>query len=509
MIRKRKRQLLIWSYPAGAVTRIVDQARLDYPDLQWTLENAPRLNYNLDPLVQALRKPVTPIALFPIPFRLLPQLTERGWLQPLEGALSKDEWAHYDPVALELSGVKEHQYCLPDDVRPYALMIRKQTLEKAGLKPPTTWEALLDQVKYFARRRRGPVLGVAFGGYNPTLAFILSLLGSNGLDPRKGIGTLVQNEADTLGEAYEFVRELFHAGNVVDIRKSRHLRKGRLISRGREDAFYSGKMPFLFRSPSDVVRKPPEVQRDLALLHFPLGPSANRPCIVVHGNGWAIPHNTANLDLALDFLRAIGTPEITLENEMAGGAAFVALRSLWSNGSLLRRKPIYREARRLLGVKKAMLVEPKPEYLQLMDVFQDAIREDLPAEGWLERLAPAAPPPDSSHLHPAVASALRHIETHVEKITSIRQVAEAVRVNPNYLNTLFQQEIHSSCWAYIKKKRMERAKALLANPTLSIKEIAFRLKYAGVSSFSQVFTSHFKVCPRAMRTEVLSRLQGS
>jgi len=56
---------------------------------------------------------------------------------------------------------------------------------------------------------------------------------------------------------------------------------------------------------------------------------------------------------------------------------------------------------------------------------------------------------------------------------------------------------------YILQRRVERAKALLRNPALSISEITFRCGYAEQSSFTRAFQKVTGAAPASYRNSVV------
>lgn len=66
---------------------------------------------------------------------------------------------------------------------------------------------------------------------------------------------------------------------------------------------------------------------------------------------------------------------------------------------------------------------------------------------------------------------------------SIRQIARAVWLSPNYFGAIFKRHVGMSCLSYIKKLRMEFAAGLLLQSPLTVAEIAEKSGYPNISYF--------------------------
>jgi len=83
-----------------------------------------------------------------------------------------------------------------------------------------------------------------------------------------------------------------------------------------------------------------------------------------------------------------------------------------------------------------------------------------------------------------------------------------VQRNTDYLNRLFQRELQQSCRTYLARRRIERARELLSDLTLSIKEIAVQVGAGSAASFNHMCQRHWRCSPAQMRKRELARIQG-
>ena len=79
------------------------------------------------------------------------------------------------------------------------------------------------------------------------------------------------------------------------------------------------------------------------------------------------------------------------------------------------------------------------------------------------------------------------METHLAENISLNVLADLVRLSPYHFLRSFKQSFGEPPYRYWTGRRIERAKASLANPRASITEIAFDVGFSGTSAFSATF----------------------
>ena len=105
---------------------------------------------------------------------------------------------------------------------------------------------------------------------------------------------------------------------------------------------------------------------------------------------------------------------------------------------------------------------------------------------------PAAPRALSGHAkRRAIEAAAEIYRREIADPPSIEQLALRVGLNRNELTAGFRQVHGLTPHAYAHMHRMERARELLGEGTLSISEVARRVGYEGYSSFARAFHAHF------------------
>jgi AraC family transcriptional regulator len=80
-----------------------------------------------------------------------------------------------------------------------------------------------------------------------------------------------------------------------------------------------------------------------------------------------------------------------------------------------------------------------------------------------------------------------YIETHLGDRISLSALAAIARLSPYHFARAFKQSFGMPPHRYHTARRIERAKAVLARPTLSITEIAMELGFGDTSSFTTTF----------------------
>lgn len=95
-----------------------------------------------------------------------------------------------------------------------------------------------------------------------------------------------------------------------------------------------------------------------------------------------------------------------------------------------------------------------------------------------------------------IVRALRYIQQNVYKKLTLKEIARAIDLNPNYLSNRFKEEVGTSITDYIRTAKMEEAQRLLQDSLYSIVEIAEILGYCNASYFAKVYRQVYGHSPR-------------
>lgn len=86
-----------------------------------------------------------------------------------------------------------------------------------------------------------------------------------------------------------------------------------------------------------------------------------------------------------------------------------------------------------------------------------------------------------------IPTVLAYIDEHLGEDLNRNSFAEVVYLNPNYLARLFKTHTGVSLGNYLMKRRVDRAKDLLAYTTVPINSVALQVGYDNFSYFARVF----------------------
>ncbi|MES5820720.1 AraC family transcriptional regulator [Streptomyces sp. RG80] len=105
----------------------------------------------------------------------------------------------------------------------------------------------------------------------------------------------------------------------------------------------------------------------------------------------------------------------------------------------------------------------------------------------------------TSPRHPALQTAMTHIEEHLAGPLSIPAVARAAGVSHTHLTRLFRDDTGHTVVGYIRHRRMERARHLLIASTLAIPAIAAAVGIGDLQAFNKTCRRELGASPRAVR----------
>jgi AraC family transcriptional regulator len=95
--------------------------------------------------------------------------------------------------------------------------------------------------------------------------------------------------------------------------------------------------------------------------------------------------------------------------------------------------------------------------------------------------------------------ATEYINENLEKDLTLSEIAASVGMSPYHFARAFKQASGLPPHQYIIKRRIEKAKRLLAQTDLAIAEIAYRVGFSSQSHFTTLFRKHVGTTPKAYR----------
>ena len=101
--------------------------------------------------------------------------------------------------------------------------------------------------------------------------------------------------------------------------------------------------------------------------------------------------------------------------------------------------------------------------------------------------------------NPIFNELLKYLDEHFAEKLTLEQIAEKFGFSKNYICQLFKKHFDTTFSIYITKKRMTRAKEMLTDKTLSVKEIAFDLGYTDYHHFYRTYKNYYGYSPKENR----------
>lgn len=110
---------------------------------------------------------------------------------------------------------------------------------------------------------------------------------------------------------------------------------------------------------------------------------------------------------------------------------------------------------------------------------------------------------DSADSH--VRRMVEYIDTHfMDPDLSVAKVSEWVHLSPIYTGALFKKSLGKSVVTYIHEVRVEEAKRLLMDDSISVKEVSIRTGYVAPDYFTRLFSKAVGVTPSKYKSIMLS-----
>ena len=142
------------------------------------------------------------------------------------------------------------------------------------------------------------------------------------------------------------------------------------------------------------------------------------------------------------------------------------------------------------------------------NLMADGLAQMLVAQ-LLRRATPGAPPKaagtwpialDGSVSATAQINRARdYIEAHLAGSLSVAQIAAEAATSPGHFSRVFKAATGEPVWAYVQRRRCERARELLEHTSQSIAGIAYACGFSSQAHFTHCFRQAFGVTPGALR----------
>ncbi|WP_400246153.1 response regulator [Niallia sp. JL1B1071] len=107
----------------------------------------------------------------------------------------------------------------------------------------------------------------------------------------------------------------------------------------------------------------------------------------------------------------------------------------------------------------------------------------------------------SNGIRALLLQAKDYMDKNYYKTISLEEVAEQIGISSYYLSKLFKERFQVTFIDYLTKTRLEKAKELLLDPNVPLKEIALNIGYKDPNYFSRVFKKETGMSPSEYRTK--------
>lgn len=101
--------------------------------------------------------------------------------------------------------------------------------------------------------------------------------------------------------------------------------------------------------------------------------------------------------------------------------------------------------------------------------------------------------------HQAVTQIMEYLKNHYQQPLSLEALSHLVGYTPQYLSSLFSDEVGMSIQLFLQRMRIEEACQLLASTNLSTAEISSAVGYQDIRHFAKIFKKYENVSPREFR----------
>lgn len=105
-----------------------------------------------------------------------------------------------------------------------------------------------------------------------------------------------------------------------------------------------------------------------------------------------------------------------------------------------------------------------------------------------------------------ISDSIDYIYNHLHTRITVAILADHVGLSPAYLSRLFKAETGMPVNEYIRYKKLETAKSMLAYSDYSVSNISSILAFPSHSYFTEIFRKAFKLTPTQYRSENYKRL---
>jgi AraC family transcriptional regulator len=198
------------------------------------------------------------------------------------------------------------------------------------------------------------------------------------------------------------------------------------------------------------------------------------------------PSDFLHIYLSAEYVAQCPDPALAMRTQQAHHACFPFMRD-----SVIRQ---------LMHVLVEALDSPDPASRACVD----AVARAIAARALGIALQPAHPGQPEPGRTPALESwrlqrTIAFIDNHLDQPISLQQLAHAVGLSPTYFAARFRAAVGASPRLFVMRRRIERAKVLLASTQMSMIDVALNVGFRTQSHFTTVFGRQEGATPHQWR----------
>lgn len=95
-----------------------------------------------------------------------------------------------------------------------------------------------------------------------------------------------------------------------------------------------------------------------------------------------------------------------------------------------------------------------------------------------------------------------YIDDNLNRPLDLKELSEVFHFSRNYIIDLFRKYFGYTPYVYYEKQRMDTAKELLINTSMSVRDVASRLGFDNQNYFSKCFKKQFDIAPSHFRKKI-------
>ncbi|MCQ2413969.1 MAG: AraC family transcriptional regulator [Clostridia bacterium] len=93
---------------------------------------------------------------------------------------------------------------------------------------------------------------------------------------------------------------------------------------------------------------------------------------------------------------------------------------------------------------------------------------------------------------------MTYIDSHIFSVDSLKDLTDVMNYRYSYLSEVFRKTTGDTIAHYFRDRRLEAGKLLLGEGKMTVSEVAEKLGYSSVYSFSRSYKALFGVCPTGL-----------